>query len=715
MRKLHSKLRKSAAFILLLALLLTTMASPAMATTQVTSSASAKEGPYESYTYWGLGGSSKSISYMKPVYEIKTTISASSMGIPLMSKISDVCSDKNGNVYILDSDAAQIHILNNEYEYQYTLSSFTYEGEEQSILGAAGIYERDGLLYIGNTKQSCVLVMDTQGNVLAKLGKPESRLIPEGFNYAPQKVAVDSKGYMYVSCDGSYYGAIVFSPELEFLGFYGANTVPVTVLDFLTGLVEDLFANDVKKGASALALPYQIVDLAVGSEDFIYTATGRQTKLYTMTGQVSVMNPGGKNILANSTSYNFADTAVGVYNSRTLIQNISGIDVDEDGFFYIVDSSYGRVYWYDEECNLMGVFGGSMGTGTQKGTTQYAKGVALNGLDVMVFDDTKNTVNIFGLTDYGKLLRTAQIETLMDNYAEALMLWEDVLAQDQNSQLAYRGLAKGYYTLGENDKAAEYAKLGSDRDTYANAFEKQRTAFLEKWFAPLFVAVVLLVVGLIVFSVFKKKKQFKFIRNEKVKVMTGSIAHTVESFRLVKEKQMGSLPLAFGLLIAYYLISAVSDVAKGFAFNYFNAADYSSFYVMLRTVGLVVLWTVANWLVCVLLGGIGKLKEIFIVTCYSLIPLIFSEVLSLVLSYVMIPDEFAFVEIFQTACLLYTAFMLIVGIMRVHDFEFGRFLGTTVLTLLSMVIIVFLIFLVILLAQQVFSWVMTLYIEIRYR
>ena len=53
--------------------------------------------------------------------------------------------------------------------------------------------------------------------------------------------------------------------------------------------------------------------------------------------------------------------------------------------------------------------------------------------------------------------------------------------------------------------------------------------------------------------------------------------------------------------------------------------------------------------------------------------------------------------------------------MKVHDFGFGRFLGTTVLTLLSMLIIVFLMFLIILLAQQVVSWLMTLYIEIRYR
>ena len=226
---------------------------------------------------------------------------------------------------------------------------------------------------------------------------------------------------------------------------------------------------------------------------------------------------------------------------------------------------------------------------------------------------------------------------------------------------------------------------------------------------------ILVVGGLIVFAVIKRKKNLRLIRNEKLHVMLSAIAHPFESFRLVKEKGMGSVPLALLLLALYYIMSAISDVASGFAFNNFNASTYNSFYVLLSTVGLVVLWTLANWLVCVLLGGIGKLKEIFIVTCYSLMPVIFSHIVTLILTHLVVPDEFVFVSIFQGVCLLYTFLMLIVGTMKVHDFGFGRFLGTTVLTLLSMLIIVFLMFLIILLAQQVVSWLMTLYIEIRYR
>lgn len=716
MRHFVRQFHKRIIACLLPVLLLAMLVLPVSAASQVTTSAGTNEVPYESYSYWeGLGGAAKTSAYTKPVYAVKTVINADLLGLPLLGQIGDICSDGKGNVYLLDSGSSKIYITDSAYQLKGVVDRIQYNGEELSIEGASGLFVKDGLIYVADTKGERVLVMDAQGNVSSCLTVPQSRLIPDDFNYRPQKVAVDSKNYTYVSCDGSYYGALVYSPELEFLGFYGANTVPATVGDVLKNLMDRLFSNDIKRGASVLSLPYQFVDMVVGPNDFIYTATGRQTEGQIMTGQVSVMNPGGKNILSGSDSYNFADTEVGRYNLRPQTESIVGIDVDADGFFYIVDATYGRVFWYDEECSLLGVFGGSMGTGVQQGTTRLANAVVINGTDVLVSDGTKNVVNVFSITAYGQLVRDAQLMTLQDDYEDAVVLWHQVLDQDQNSQLAYSGLAKGYYAIGDNTRAAEYARLGADKDTYSSAFEKLRTAFLEQNFALVFIGALVLIGGLTAFLILKKKKQFKLIRNEKVQVMLGAVPHPFESFRLVKEKQKGSLVLAFLMLALFYIVSAVKDIASGFAFNNFNASSYNSFYVFLSTVGLVTLWTVSNWLVSVLLGGIGKIKEIFIVTCYSLIPLIFVYALDILLTYMVTPDEYVFVQLLKTVCLLYAGFMLIVGIMKVHDFEFGRFLGTTALTLISMVIILFLLFLIILLAQQVFSWVMTLYVEIRYR
>lgn len=109
------------------------------------------------------------------------------------------------------------------------------------------------------------------------------------------------------------------------------------------------------------------------------------------------------------------------------------------------------------------------------------------------------------------------------------------------------------------------------------------------------------------------------------------------------------------------------------------------------------------------------MNEIFTVTSYSLIPILFGRLCNLILTHILTPDEGAFLSIFLVVCTLYSAFMLIIGMMRIHDYEFGKFLATTVATVIGMVIIVFLLFLVFLIAQQAFGWVKTIYVELKYR
>ena len=119
------------------------------------------------------------------------------------------------------------------------------------------------------------------------------------------------------------------------------------------------------------------------------------------------------------------------------------------------------------------------------------------------------------------------------------------------------------------------------------------------------------------------------------------------------------------------------------------------------------LWIVANWMVCTLLGGKGKFREIIIVTCYSLLPLIVEKIIRLVLTNVLLPSEAAFLGILDTVALLYFGLMLIIGLIKIHDFSFGRFIGTTVLSVAGIAAIVFLIIMIVILIQQFWGFIIT--------
>ncbi|MBO5020333.1 MAG: YIP1 family protein [Clostridia bacterium] len=691
-------------------LVVSVFATNIFAATYNTTMAGTEEFPYETYTYWsGLGSKSKTMVYCKPMYEPKTVIDSSAIGTNLFGSVDDVCTD-DGYTYILDSTSSKIYVLDKGYNLSVEINQIIYKEETLSIVGASGIFVKDGKIYIADTKNARILVIDNKGTVIHYLTLPESKLIPSDFKYSPQKIAVDSRDYLYISSDGSYYGALVYSPTMEFLGFYGANTVAVSVGDAIKNLINKIFTTDEKRAASVRALPYQFTDFVVGPSDFVYTVTST-SGTETPKGQVKRLNPGGKDVLGKEDE-NFADES----NKLPKPESLKSIDVDKNGFFYVLESGLcNRVFWYDNESNLICVFGGRAGTQSQVGTVALGGAIAVNGTDVVVSDPVNKNVTVYSITDYGNLVRNVQLDTLNDDFEQTVDNWNKVIKEDVNNQLAYRGLAQAYYTLGSYDEALEYSKLGADRETYANAFVKLRTKFLEKWFTVGVMGLAVIIVALVWLVHIKNKKGIVLIKNYKVKNMFSSVFHPFESFRLVKEKNMGSVVCATVLFVLFYITTALSDVISGYAFNRFDASSYNSFFVLLRTVALVALFVIANWLVCVLMGGIGKLKEIYIVTCYSLIPVIFATVTSVVLSHMLSPDEYVFVTIFSAICTAYTFIILAVGIMKVHDFEFGKFLGTTAVTVIAMLIIIFLIFLVFMLAQQVYGWIGTIFTEMKYR
>ena len=179
------------------------------------------ERTYDTHTYWETTTGFEAV-YAKPLYELNTVLDYTDMGVDAFSVLTDVAVGKDNSVYILDSGNSRIVKLSPNYTTDREFIDFGGE----SFNGAQGIFISDEqLIYIADTENARVLVGNLQGSLVNVLKLPESELIPDDFVYRPIKIAVDTEGYTYVLSDGSYYGAILYSPNGEFLGFFGANTV----------------------------------------------------------------------------------------------------------------------------------------------------------------------------------------------------------------------------------------------------------------------------------------------------------------------------------------------------------------------------------------------------------------------------------------------------------------------------------------------------------
>ena len=676
-------------------------------------SASAAQVPTDAYNYWTdtKGSDSKKSVYSRLAFEAVGTIDAQSLNVPFFDQISDICVD-NGNIYILDGNASRITIVDANYNVINDVHDLEYNGETLNYKGAKGIFAKNGKIYLCDTENERVVVMDNNCNVVALIKRPTSSIIPDDFHYRPMKLTADSEGYLYVLIEGSFYGAMLFTPSYEFVEFFGSNDVVNSLTTVFSNIMSRVFPNNAKKSASVKTLPLSIVDLCMREDDFVYTVTGR-TDYVSQKGQIRRLFIGtGSNILSNTG--NFVDQ--GYNNSRlggeNMLQDLCSIDVDESGFIYALDSKYGRIFVYDTTGRMITTFGGGLGYGEQEGVFKKAKVLALNGDKLLVLDSFKNNITIFKNNEYFDLIKQAQLLTLDGDYTAAEGLWRQVLAYDSNCQIAYSGLARAEYAAGNYELAEDYARKGYDRDTYSLAFKVIRTEFISNYFWIIAVAAIVLIVVLFVLLKIKKRKGTKLIKNPRIQLAMSALIHPIDTFNTIKEKQLTSVTISVVLLLIFYVTAVLKVLWGGFAFTYYDPSSFNAIWVLVKSAGAVILWIAANWLVCSLMGGNGRITEIITVTCYSLIPLIINQVIQIIFTNVLLVDEAAFLSIISMVATLLFLLMLAMGTMVIHEYGFGKFVGTSVITVIGMAIIIFLIFMVVMLLQQLFGFISTIILEI---
>lgn len=674
--------------------------------------------PSDTFTYWDDASTTEAVR-AKGMYDLDRVLTVKDFGGNSLASLTDVSFDSHDNLYVLDSAGSQIIVLDKDYQFVRSYNRIVaQDGTEYDFTGANSIFvSAADKLYICDTEHGRVLISSPTGALLSVLGLPESNLIPEEItrNYRPTAITVDSSNYIYVLADGSYYGAMLYSPNGDFLGFYGANKVLTSITQALQKLWYKLTMTDEKYAQLIRKLPFQFTDLYVDNADFVYTSTGA-TGWGVQKGQIKRLSPGGADILgANDLSFGMRD---GLYKLESVkFSDMQGVAVNDDNFIFTFDVTSGYIFIYNDDCALLNAFGGgSSGNADQYLTPTHLNSIDVNSKDdIVVVDSGKNMLIVYSVNDYGRLVFNADIKTRSGDYEAARPLWLEVLKNDRNSQVAYSGIARTYFASGEYDLAMQYAKDGFDADTYSSAFEYVRRDYLEKNINWLAAIVVFLVIGLLVLRYYKRKNHWVFIKNRELQMLSRVTLHPAEVFADVKQKGYGSVGLGVVLIVLYYVSATIKETASGFLFKSASTSSFNSLLVLVQTMGVVLLWTICNWGVCTLMNGKGKLREIFIVTSYSLVPLIIANIVYTVLSNVFVTGEASFLSIFVTVMQLLTAFILITGMIRIHDYSFGEFVWTSILSVLGILIVIFLMIAVFILIQQTYSFLATIVRELIYR
>ena len=124
--------------------------------------------------------------------------------------------------------------------------------------------------------------------------------------------------------------------------------------------------------------------------------------------------------------------------------------------------------------------------------------------------------------------------------------------------------------------------------------------------------------------------------------------HPLNVSNEIKYEGRGSMAIANVLALLYLLCGVLRSVGYGFIFNAGSAESFNMWPVFVQTLGILLLWLVSSWALSTLMDGEGKLSEIWITSCYAMMPTILLTVPAVILTHVAVAEEMALITLLET-------------------------------------------------------------------
>ncbi len=684
--------------------------------------------------------------YSPDAYIPINTYNSSYMGLPqALSDPADLFVDSEMNVYIADVGTNSIVVLDRYYKHKFTLSTFTNEiGAPDSFASPRGVFVTDdkydaygnmveeGKIYICDTQNYRLVIFSRSGKFLYVLDAPESELFTENSIYYPIAVAVDKFGRIFVVSSQTTQGIIVLTSDGTFTGFIGAPTVSISLWE----IIWRRFQTDAQKKLSSTFVPVTFNNITVDEDGFVYATSDKieagkvesaiQSKSITgADSPVKKLNAAGDEIMSRNGF--FPPVGEIAYQTKSInsgdisgVSAIGDVALGEAKTWSITDTKRSKIYTYDTQGQLLFAFGdkGSL----QLGNIGTLKAIAYQGDKLLALDSgSAKSITVYERTEYGNILINAVSDQLNRNYDAAQENWTEILKRNSNFDAAYIGIGQALYRDAKYEAAMEYFEAAYDTENWSLAYSELRKLNIEKIF---FLIPLVIIAICVVFSILLKKINRINIRvatsGEKItfgkELLFGFhiIGHPFDGFWDLKKEKRGSLRAALVFLAITVFTFFYQAIGQGYLFN--STGEYSTIIAQLISVCVpILLFVIANWCLTTLFEGEGSFKDIFIATCYSLVPLPLLIIPATIASNMVNSNEQDIVTLLVTLAFIWAGFLIFFGTMVTHDYSLGKNVIMIICSIVGMAFIMFVALLFTTLLGKVVGFITNIITEIAYR
>ena len=693
--------------------------------------------PYETYTY-SIDGEpmpSPAAYTAETVFDtVRMGLEDLPSGIATLKSASDIVTDSKGNIYIADKGNNRIVVLDKYYMAKTEIIEYRDEsGTLQTFNEPQGVFvtnenktaNGDTFIYVCDTGNFKIVVFDRDFNYVRTIYKPDSPLLKDS-PFKPAAIAVDIYGRIFLTSSGTYEGVMVLSGEGDFTGYIGAQKVQVSLLD----KIWSKFQSVEDRQQSEKNIPISYNNITVDDDGFVYVTSNSRDKADMQQqfaaldskspgySPIKKLNAAGDEILNRN---GFFDPGGEVKVTSEGVSQIIDVAVGPEGSWTILDQDRSRFFTYDQQGNLLFAFGDN---GDQMGNAETLVAMTYHVVDgvhyILALDNASSgyRVTAYAPTPYCNTIINALKNENDNNYSGSIDYWQEVLTRNNNFDLAYIGIGKALLNQGHYKEAQEMLSKAYETDNYSVAFNEIRKDVIGTWLLLIVAGVVLLVVLVVMFLGYAKKK------NKATSLKVGQktyweellyafhlVFHPFDGFWDLKHEKRGSVRAALTFIGLTILAFFYQAIGQGYTFN--PREDYSTIFIQIIAVIVpVILFCVSNWCLTTLFDGEGSFKDIIIAVGYSLAPLPIFVTVSTILTNVMTVSEGAMVSLLVTLGYVWVGILLFFGMQVTHDYTMGKNFITILGTILAMVVIMFVIILFFSLVAKMVTFVVAIFTEI---
>ena len=387
--------------------------------------------------------------------------------------------DQNETLYIVDTENSRVLKTNKEGT---VLGVYTGPEDFPFYLPEGIFVDEDGDMYVADTGNNRIVHLAPDGTYVEQFEKPQSALMDAHIPFAVSKLAIDKTGYIYALIKDDYHGFTIMDSYNRFRSYMASVRLPFDLVQWFTRN----FATSQQKSQISKDLPPSYSNFVFSEDGMIYATT-----VGVPSEQIKKLNSVGKDIYKFSRKdIQQPDPFFGEHVDdlgRAIKPVFTDLAVDQNGIISAVDSTSQRIYQYDQEGNLLTVFGGF---GRKKGT--FRSPISIVGDkegNLYVLDYIMNNIQVFKPTKF--ITHVHQAISLYNDgkYQEAVNPWQEVLKIDANYELAHRGIAKALMKQERWKEAMEEYRKGEDQYGYSKAFAEYRHQVFRDYFGWIVLAV----------------------------------------------------------------------------------------------------------------------------------------------------------------------------------------------------------------------------------